>query len=297
MTSVAPAPVMRFAVNATSLPHDSVWQDIENVAACGATSIGLWERKLPVGHDEEVATALNYAGLKATFCVPAVHLILPSQVDPPGAPTDPLERVEAICASIRRLSRFGPELILVGPGASGSAEAPAAPLSTVLDALPAIGRTASECGVWVGLELLAARRGSPLNTLPNIVSAIEASGTSNVGVMVSVFHSWDEPDIHQRLRDYASWIRGVQVCDVRVEERSPFDRELPGLGRSVAPAFMRALRESGYAGWWELEIFSDDGTFGTVLPDSYWAMPPRAFLIAARKAFEACWRKSGPADV
>ena len=104
--------------------------------------------------------------------------------------------------------------------------------------------------------------------------------------MFSVYHSWDEPGLHDQLRRYASRINSVQVCDIRQPERSPFDRELPGRGRSVAPAIIATLLGAGYDGWWELEIFSDDGTYGTALPDSYWAMPPRDFLTRAKKAFD-----------
>ena len=80
-----------------------------------------------------------------------------------------------------------------------------------------------------------------------------------------------------------------QVCDVRDPERSSFDRELPGRGRATAPGIMASLLTAGYRGWWELEIFSDDGTFGTALPGSYWAMPPTGFLTQARAAFDSSY--------
>ena len=48
----------RYAVNATSLPHNTVWQDIDDIAATGAAGIGLWERKLPDGADADVAPFL-----------------------------------------------------------------------------------------------------------------------------------------------------------------------------------------------------------------------------------------------
>src|ERR1700721_2234384 len=117
MTATEGAP--RYAVNATSLPHNTVWQDIDDIAATGADGIGLWERKLPDGADRDVAARMKEAGLSATFCVPAVHMVLPSQIDPPGAPRDIPTRLALISASIRRLSAFQPATVLIGPGASG----------------------------------------------------------------------------------------------------------------------------------------------------------------------------------
>ncbi len=275
----------RYAVNATSLPHNTVWQDIDDIAATGAEGIGLWERKLPDGADPGVAARLKDAGLTATFCVPALHCVLPSQIDPPGAPQDMPARRALISASIRRLAAFRSAAVLIAPGASGDPAHPAGPLDAVADALPELADVAADCGVSLGVELLAARRGAATSSLPGLVALLDEAGRDNLGVMFSVFHSWSEPNLHQDLLRYGERINSVQICDVRDPERSPFDRELPGRGRGVAPGIMATLLRAGYQGWWELEIFSDDGTYGTALPGSYWAMPPRDFLARAKKAF------------
>jgi sugar phosphate isomerase/epimerase len=275
-----------YAVNATSMPHSSVWEDIANVAATDTRGLGLWERKLAGVPDDEVAREMRAAGLTATFCVPTVNCILPSQIDPPGAPQDIRDRRDLICASIERLAAFAPEVVTIAPGASGDPDMPAGPLDAVLDVLPDIADTAAACGVRVGLELLARRRGSAVPSMRQLIDVLDAVGRDNVGIMFSVFHSWSDAGLHEDLRKYASRINSVQVCDIRDPERSAFDRELPGRGRGVAPEIMATLIEAGYRGWWELEIFSDDGTYGTALPDSYWAMPPDRFLRRAREAFD-----------
>jgi sugar phosphate isomerase/epimerase len=276
----------RYAVNATSLPHHSVSEAIRDVSASGAQGLGLWERKMAPGEDGRVADEMAEHGLAATFCVPATHTILPSQIDGPGAPQDREERVQALCASIRRLAKFNPAAVLIAPGASGDPAHPAGPMDEVMRVLPIIADVADECGVRIGVELIARRRGGTISSLPAMVDALEAIGRDSLGIMFSVFHSWDEPDLHEHLRRYADRINSVQVCDIRETERSPFDRELPGRGRAVAPGIMATLLEAGYSGWWELEIFSDDGTFGTALPGSYWAMPAEDFLGQAKRAFD-----------
>jgi sugar phosphate isomerase/epimerase len=279
----------RYAVNATSLPHTTVWQDIADVSASGAGGYGLWERKLPRGQDWSVANAMAGYHLAATFCVPWSHAILPSQIDPPNAPASLSARIDAICASIRRLAFFRPAAILIAPGASGDPAQPAGPVRDVVHALSPIADAAADSGVPIGLELLGASRGSAIPTLEAIARVLDRVGRDNIGIMFSVFHSWDEPGLHQHLLRHAGRINGVQVSDIRVRQRSPFDRELPGLGRAVAPGIIASLLTAGYRGWWELEIFSDDGTFGTVVPGSYWAMPPADFLTRAKAAFDGSY--------
>jgi sugar phosphate isomerase/epimerase len=95
-----------------------------------------------------------------------------------------------------------------------------------------------------------------------MVAVLDEVWRPNVGIMADVFHSWCEPDLHARLRRYGDRINSVQVCDVKVHERGGFDREYPGGGRGAAPEFFATMIEIGYTGFWELEVFSGDGTYG-----------------------------------
>ena len=80
--------------------------------------------------------------------------------------------------------------------------------------------------------------------------------------------------------------------DVRFTERSNFDRAYPGDERGVAPAMIAALIQAGYKGWYELEIFSDDGTFGNDFPDSFWKIPHEHMLATAKAKFDAVWARA-----
>jgi sugar phosphate isomerase/epimerase len=67
------------------------------------------------------------------------------------------------------------------------------------------------------------------------------------------------------------------------------DRVLPGDGIIDLPPLLAALDEGGFTGWYDLEIFSDDGRYGTDLPDSLWKRPPVELLTAGRDAFFREW--------
>jgi sugar phosphate isomerase/epimerase len=281
-----------YAVNAWSTPHNSIFDDIEQVARTGGRGLGLFEGKFDGTSDAEIKEAMERHGLKATFCVPRTWTILPVPFNAPGMERDPAARTQLICASVRRLAAFDPEVIVVGPGVSGDPSHPAGPIDAVHDGLGRVADVAAEQGQRIGFELLAERRGSPLHNLPDIVAFIDDVGRENVGVMFDVYHSWCEPNLHERLRQYTPRINSVHINDVQVEERSSFDRALPGDGRSMAPAIMATLIEGGYHGWWELEVFSDDGTFGNAFPDSLWKLPHEVLLGRAKAAFDRAYAEA-----
>lgn len=282
----------RYAVNSYSTPHNTIYDDIGQVARTGGQGVGLWEGKFVDGQDDRIAEELAEHGLGTSFAVPAMHAILSIPFDRPGLPSDPDQRADLICASIDRLARFSPQVIAIAPGTSGIAGAPLGPVEDVIRVLPRIADAAAAHGLPIGLELLAERRGSALGTFPEIIEAIDAVDRPNVGVMFDVFHSWCEPDLQERLRRYASRINSVQVCDVKVDERGGFDREYPGRGRGTAAEIVATLIECGYSGYWELEVFSDDGTYGTDYPDSYWKQPHEDFLREAKSAFDDTWARA-----
>jgi hypothetical protein len=92
----------RFAVNSYSTPHNTIYQDIEQVAAIGGAAVGLWEGKFSDGDDAQIADCLQRHNLAAAFCVPRMHAILEIPFDRSGTPTDPRKRTALICESIQR---------------------------------------------------------------------------------------------------------------------------------------------------------------------------------------------------
>lgn len=279
-------PAPRYAVNGWTLPHTTALEDVELVRKTGGAAYGLFEPKLAKGQDDQFAAAMEDAGLAASFFVPATWTILPVPFNVPGMERDPRVRTELICESIERLARFRPDVIIVGPGVSGDPAHPAGPIDAIAEGLAQVADVAARHDLQIGFELLAERRGSPIHTLPDIVRFIDEIGRDNVDVMFDVWHSWCEPDLHDRLREFGHRINSVHVNDVRVEERSSFDRVVPGDGRGAAAGIIAALIEGGYDGFWELEVFSDDGTFGNDYPDSLWKLPPEELLRRSKDGFD-----------
>jgi sugar phosphate isomerase/epimerase len=291
-TPGAPRPAgFRFALNQRSTPRNSFFDDVEQCVRAGYQGLGLDEIKLGPGVSRSRAVeALEASGLQVTYATPAVWPILASPLDAPGTPVDPRARVDAICASIDELAAFAPAGVVVGAGRSGDPDRPAGPLEPVAEGLAQIADTAAAHGMRVGFEMLSRRRGAPLADLDELVSFIDAVGRRNVGLLIDVVHCAGTPGIADALLRHAARIDHVQVNDARATERTWCDRLLPGEGVGATREVVGAALAGGYRGWFELEVFSDDGTFGTDLPDSLWKMPHEELLVRGKAAFAAVHR-------
>jgi sugar phosphate isomerase/epimerase len=88
---------------------------------------------------------------------------------------------------------------------------------------------------------------------------------------------------------HADRLAGVHVNDRREPTRGWADRVLPGDGVIDLPAILAALDGAGWDGFYDLEIFSDNGAFGSAYEDSLWDLPPTELASRARESFMACW--------
>ena len=251
-------------------------EDVPAYAAAGAEGIGIWETKL--GDDDARDLALvRDARLAVTHCVPAVPSILPLPLM--EGPMDADERVDAICASVRRLAAFDPicVLFLTGPGG---------PRGTVVDGIRRIAEAGRGAGVRVALEPIQREYTDYWSIVSDVGPALELlteADADDMGVLVDTWHLWNSPTLLDDLRSHVDRIAGVHVADWRDPTRNTSDRAFPGEGVADLPAILRTLDEAGYDGWYDVEIFSD------VEEDSHWALPADEAARRACVSFDRVW--------
>jgi sugar phosphate isomerase/epimerase len=263
--------------------RSSFADDVRAYAGAGLAGIGIWELKLPAGRDAESLEALAASGLERASAVPEVPSILPLPLL--GGPTDPAERVDAYCRSLERLAPFEPAAVVLLTGTGDR--------DVAVDGLQTIAREADRLGLRIALEPYQMEGGelwSVIHSIPDAVALIEDAGDPpSVGIQFDVWHLWNTPTLFDDIDAEVDRFAGVHVCDWREPTRGWADRALPGEGAADVPAILRALDAAGWDGLYDIEIFSDDGTFGAPYDDSYWAAPPDETLARAVAAFEKCW--------
>ena len=244
----------RLSISQITTITQSFVDDLDVYRAAGADGIGIWEMKL----QNDSLERFRASGLEAAAAIPAVPSILPLPLM--EGPEDPAERIEAICACVRRLAPFEPAcvLFLTGPGDDRA---------TILEGIRAIADEGRSCGVRVALEPIQREFAEHWTTVSSLDEAAQLvdEADADVGLMYDVWHLWREPI--EQIPRHRDRIYGVHLADWRDPTRNTNDRVLPGDGIVDYGPILDALR---WDGLFDLEIFSD-----AELTDSLWKEDPR----------------------
>jgi len=273
--------VPRVSVSQVSTLGSSFADDLRHYAAAGLDGIGIWELKLD---DDGALARFKKSGLGAATAVPLVPSIHPLPLLP--GPETARERVDAIVRSLHRLAPFEPAAVLcfTGPGDR----------ETALAGVREVAHEAQQLGLRLALEPFQ-REGleswSILNTLGDASEFIAEVGSPAVGIQFDVWHLWNTPDLFEEIERTADMIAGVHVSDWREPTRGWADRVLPGDGIAGVAAILGALERAGWDGYYDIEIFSDNGTFGSTYPDSLWEIDGAELVRRGRKQFIECWQE------
>jgi sugar phosphate isomerase/epimerase len=269
----------RFSISQVSTLAASFADDMRAYAAAGADGVGIWEMKLGEGSLEE----FRASGLGSATAVPLVPSIHPLPLLP--GPNTVRERVDSLLRSLDALAPYAPAAIccFTGPGDR----------ETAVAGVREVGREAERVGLRLAVEpfqLEGIGSWSILNTLGDAAEFVDEVGSDAVGIQFDVWHLWNTPDLFEEISRYAQLIAGVHVSDYREPTRGWADRVLPGDGAADVPAVLGALDDAGWDGYYDLEIFSDNGAFGAAYPDSLWDLDATDLARRGRDAFVHTWQ-------
>jgi sugar phosphate isomerase/epimerase len=269
-----------FSISQVSSLAASFADDVRAYAAAGVDAIGIWELKLADGSLEE----FRASGLGSATAVPAVPSVHPLPLLP--GPETARERVDALLRSLEVLAAYEPAAIVcfTGPGDR----------ETAVRGVREVAREAERLGLRLAVEpfqLEGIESWSILNTLSDAAEFVEEVGSPAVGIQFDVWHLWNTPDLLDEIPRHAHLIAGVHVNDWRAPTRGWADRVLPGDGAADLPVILGALDDAGWDGFYDLEIFSDNGAFGSAYPDSLWDLDAAELARRGRETFTQCWSK------
>jgi sugar phosphate isomerase/epimerase len=267
----------------TTLPA-SFEEDLAAYAAAGADGISICELKLVESREAGQLEAFRASGLEASAAVTAVPSILPLPKFP--GPERPEERVDAMVAGMRRLAPFEPTAFVCPTGAACERD-DADARAIVVEGLRVLADESARLGIPVGLEPMSSYEREDwtlVTTLGDAAALVDEAG-ADVGLVFDTWHLWDSPALEDEIARYGDRFVAVQVNDWRSPTRSWCDRALPGDGVIDLATVLDAVERTGWAGCYDLEVFSDDGTFGDDFEDSLWKLPAGELARRGRTSF------------
>ena len=179
------------------------------------------------------------------------------------ASADADERARAIEENrnvVREAAELGAPLVVLVCGADPRQELHTS-RAQIAEALGVLAPFARERGVRLGIEPLHpmyADTRSAVNTLGQARELVETVDHASVGVVVDVYHVWWDPELEAELgRLGPESLFAYHICDWRVPtEHMLTDRGIMGEGCIPLERIGRAVRDAGFSGYEEVEIFS-----------------------------------------
>ena len=152
-----------------------------------------------------------------------------------------------------------PALILVVGGMPGGSKDLAAARTHIQECIAEVLPQARKAGVPLAIEPLHPMQvtRAAVNTLEQALDMCDALGPG-VGVAVDVYHVWWDPKLAAQIARAGKRILGYHICDWLPNTRDLFnDRGMMGDGVIDLPLIRGWVEAAGYAGFQEVEIFSD----------------------------------------
>jgi sugar phosphate isomerase/epimerase len=247
--------ISRFAINQITTRNWPMGAAIEGYAAQGVKGIACWVEHLDAYGVARTARHLRDAGMwVASLCTSAWM----------NAPTR--ASFEASLAENRRIldaaAAIGaPCVVMVVGGLPANSKDIAGQRELVREGLHLLAPHARSVGVKLGLESLHpmyAGDRSVLNRIKDANDLCDELGDDVAGLVADVYHCWWDPDFERELRRAGrERILTFHLCDWLAPTRNLRDRGMVGDGVIDIPRIRGWLDEIGYAGRFELEIFSE----------------------------------------
>ena len=264
----------RLSISQMTTYRWSLEDDVHERRRAGIDCIGLWRPKLVECGEEKAIDLILESGLEVSSLSWAGGFTGSHGFTFNQAVQDGLEALELA-------SRLGAEcLVVVGGTTAGHITKHARRL--VVDGLNELADAASEYDVKLALQPMHQqfeREWTFVTSLDDAIHIAEECANSHVGLSLNSFHMREESNLIPRLDAIVSLLHHVQICDGRHDQHSEFDRFLPGDGDIPLAEFVLALKDAGYHGAYEIDVWSD----------SLWQNTDSKLLENCRERFSRLW--------
>lgn len=258
---------MDYSINQITTCSSTFDADIAEWQRAGIPSIGLWRRKVDDVGEERAVELIRESGLGVTSVSFAGGFTGSSGLRYREALEDGYDALFLAAA-------VGADCLVIAPGSRGQ-YTERHERRLVVSAISELATAAADFGVTLALLPMHrqfAREWTSLTSLECAAELIDAVGRSNVGMIFDTFQFGHTDTILRSLERLAGQISLVQLSDSLANPSSPYDRLLPGDGGLRLADFLAVLRENGFFGAVDVQVWSD----------AVWERPAGEVLAAVR---------------
>ena len=244
----APDPAKLSLNTATVRKQWTLAQAIEGCARHGIRGIAPWRDKLAEMGLKAATKAIEANGLTVTGLCRGGFFTAPNFLEDNLRAIEEAHELGAQCL-----------VLVVGGLPEGSKDLLSA-RERVKEAISRILPEAKKAKVPLAIEPLhpmqAADRAC-INTLEQALDICDVLG-AGIGVAVDVYHVWWDPKLEQQIKRAGKRILAYHICDWLVPTRDlAYDRGMMGDGVIELGKIRNWMEAAGYAGFHEVEIFSE----------------------------------------
>ena len=261
-----------FSLNQATTKHWPLPDLVAGCVAAGVRAVGLWREEVQAYGVDKTAALMRDAGLTVSSLCRGGFFFDAGWYD------DNRRAIEEAAA-------LGTDtLILVSGGLPGLSRDIDGARRHVGEAIGALVPDARAAGVRLAIEplhpMFCADR-CVVATLGQALALASPYPSDVVGVCVDTYHLWWDDQVWQKIAEAgaAGRIAAFQLADwiTPLPEGVLLGRGLPGTGCVDMPRFATAVRQAGYAGWTEVEVFHEQ----------VWSRPGGSVLAEALEGYRA----------
>jgi sugar phosphate isomerase/epimerase len=261
----------KLSMNQMTTYRWSLLEDVTQYREHGFEGIGVWRRKVADFGEERSLELLRDSEL------PVSNLLWGGGFT--GADGRSFrESIDDAREGIRLARALDTNTLVIISGARGGHTNNHAK-SLLVDALKELVPTAADEGVSLALEpfdRMFSKDWSFLFSVDDALEIVDRVAAPEMGLALDVYHVWQDDGLLDRIPELAPLIRVVHLADWREPPRSENDRVQLGEGVIPLADFVRALDASGFDGYYDVEILSDE----------LWQADYNDLIAESRRAFE-----------
>ena len=267
----------RLSLNRWTFRTTPIQEFLEVAASQGIDAVGLWRQDVAEVGLDTLRRRVDDAGLRVSTVCRGGFLTASAEADRAAALEDNRRAIDETAGL------GAPTLVLVVGGVDKADKDIVGARARVTEAIAELAPYAEERGVTLSIEplhpMFAADR-AVVSTIDQALDIAEASGSPAAGVVVDTYHVWWDPYLERAIQRAAATNRlfSYQVCDwnLPLAAEPLHSRGYMGDGYIDFPSITRMIKDAGYAGDIEVEIFNED----------VWATPADAAAKIIADRFE-----------